>query len=68
MTKRTVSKTVQVCRQATKYKDIEVQVNIPEDASVEEENMLLEEAALEKSHNENFNDGSYYDEPTYFIG
>lgn len=68
MTKRTVTKTIQVCRQSTKSMNIDVQVDIPEDASEEEERFLLEEAALEKAHNEDFNNGSYYDEPTYFIG
>jgi tRNA nucleotidyltransferase (CCA-adding enzyme) len=69
MSKRTVSKTISVSRQSVKTKDIDVTINIPEDCSPEEEQMLVEEAAIEQAHDADFNyDARYADSPVYFIG
>ena len=68
MSKRTITQTIRVCRQATKFKDIEVEVNVPDDASPEEEQFLLEERALEMAYNEDFNEGRDHSEPEYFVG
>lgn len=67
MTKRTVSSTVQVSRQSTKEQGVFVSINVPRDATDEEAQMLMEEAALEKAFDMDFTNAKDTGNVEYFV-
>lgn len=67
MSKHTVKKTVKVCRTVTKGLDVDVSVNIPDDATPAEVETLIEEAAIEEAHNMDFNNGTNESDVEYYI-